>query len=222
MFWPDEIRSTGALDLPEGNEATRAGQGAPDGPQPRGEPCGPVPPGVLHRCVPAALEDLIEQKMRGETRKAKRRKPEPKVIDLMEALRASVDEAEDQGRRRRRSDRQARARGTARGRDGASRLRPDGRGQRRSSASLRSSPRHRPRPARSRRLPLPVAARARASGSSISRRSPGTNASSLSSGVRSPVAPVNPPPPGSLRSVTAGPAPRPRRAMRPSRRRDSR
>ena len=41
----------------------------------------------------AALETLIEQRMRGEKRNAKRRRPEPKVIDLMEALKASVDEA---------------------------------------------------------------------------------------------------------------------------------
>ena len=44
-----------------------------------------------------ALEDLIERKMRGETRKASRRKPEPKVIDLMEALQASVAEARKGG-----------------------------------------------------------------------------------------------------------------------------
>jgi DNA end-binding protein Ku len=41
----------------------------------------------------AALETLIEERMRGEKRNAKRRKPEPKVIDLMEALKASVDAA---------------------------------------------------------------------------------------------------------------------------------
>ena len=40
-----------------------------------------------------ALERLIDQKMRGETRNAKRRRPAPKVIDLMEALKASVDAA---------------------------------------------------------------------------------------------------------------------------------
>ena len=44
-----------------------------------------------------ALETLIEQKMRGETRNSKRRKPEPKVIDLMEALRASVEETKSAG-----------------------------------------------------------------------------------------------------------------------------
>jgi DNA end-binding protein Ku len=45
-----------------------------------------------------ALEELIEQKMRGETKKAKRRKPEPKVIDLMDALRASVEQAKGERR----------------------------------------------------------------------------------------------------------------------------
>ena len=44
-----------------------------------------------------ALEELIEQKMRGETTRAKRRKPEPKVIDLMDALRASVAQAKGDG-----------------------------------------------------------------------------------------------------------------------------
>jgi non-homologous end joining protein Ku len=33
--------------------------------------------------------------MKGETRSAKRRRPEPKVIDLMDALRASVERARD-------------------------------------------------------------------------------------------------------------------------------
>jgi DNA end-binding protein Ku len=40
-----------------------------------------------------ALEELIERKMRGTTRSAKRRRPEPKVIDLMDALKASVEKA---------------------------------------------------------------------------------------------------------------------------------
>jgi len=45
----------------------------------------------------SALEELISQKTRGETRNAKRRKPAPKVIDLMEALKASVDETKKDG-----------------------------------------------------------------------------------------------------------------------------
>lgn len=40
-----------------------------------------------------ALEELIARKLKGETRNAKRRRPEPKVIDLMEALQASVAQA---------------------------------------------------------------------------------------------------------------------------------
>ena len=35
--------------------------------------------------------------MKGETRNSRRRKPEPKVIDLMEALQASVDKAKKGG-----------------------------------------------------------------------------------------------------------------------------
>ena len=59
-----------------------------------------------------ALEELIDQKMRGETRAAKRRKPEPKVIDLMEALKASVDDAKKAGpaRKQTRSSRPKRSR----------------------------------------------------------------------------------------------------------------
>ena len=35
--------------------------------------------------------------MKGETRTSRRRKPEPKVIDLMDALKASVDAAKSGG-----------------------------------------------------------------------------------------------------------------------------
>ena len=45
-----------------------------------------------------ALEELIERKMRGETRNARRRKPEPKVIDLMDALKASVEKSRGKAR----------------------------------------------------------------------------------------------------------------------------
>jgi DNA end-binding protein Ku len=48
----------------------------------------------------AALEELIERKMRGEKRNAKRRKPEPKVIDLMDALKASVAASQTAEKRR--------------------------------------------------------------------------------------------------------------------------
>ena len=48
-----------------------------------------------------ALEQLIERKMKGETRNAKRRKPAPTVIDLMEALQASVEQARGAAKGRR-------------------------------------------------------------------------------------------------------------------------
>jgi non-homologous end joining protein Ku len=38
-----------------------------------------------------ALLELIERRMKGERRSTSRRKPEPKVIDLMDALQASLE-----------------------------------------------------------------------------------------------------------------------------------
>jgi DNA end-binding protein Ku len=94
MFWPDEIRSTGALDLPEGAE-TRV-------PAKELQMARSLVENLADKFRPesytddyrTALERLIDQKMRGETRNARRRRPEPKVIDLMEALKASVDAAQ--------------------------------------------------------------------------------------------------------------------------------
>ena len=90
MFWPDEIRSTGALDLPEGGAAKVR-------PKELGMARSLVEslaekfrPEEYTDSYRVALEELIERKMRGEQRNAKRRKPEPKVVDLMEALQASV------------------------------------------------------------------------------------------------------------------------------------
>jgi DNA end-binding protein Ku len=101
MFWPDEIRSTGALDLPEGDEAkvrAKELQMARSLVESLAEKFKPESYTDTYR---EALEQLIEQKMRGEKRNAKRRKPEPKVIDLMEALQASVAEAKGHGKARR-------------------------------------------------------------------------------------------------------------------------
>ena len=97
MFWPDEIRSTGALDLPEGAETKT---------RPRElEMARSLIESLAEKFRPEsytdayrdALEELIARKTKGETRNAKRRKPEPKVIDLMEALQASVDQAKKGG-----------------------------------------------------------------------------------------------------------------------------
>jgi DNA end-binding protein Ku len=93
MFWPDEIRSTGALDLPEGNEAkvrSKELDMARSLVESLAEKFRPESYTDEYR---TALEDLIQQKMRGEKRNAKRRRAEPKVIDLMEALQASVAKA---------------------------------------------------------------------------------------------------------------------------------
>jgi DNA end-binding protein Ku len=98
MYWPDEIRSTGSLDLPEGPEAKVRAKEL--------EMARSLVESLADKFRPEsyadeyrnALEELIEQKMRGETKKAKRRKPEPKVIDLMDALRASVEQAKGERR----------------------------------------------------------------------------------------------------------------------------
>lgn len=99
MFWPDEIRSTGALDLPEGDETKvrpKELEMARSLIESLAEKFRPESYTDAYR---DALEKLIAQKMKGETRNAKRRKPEPKVIDLMEALQASVDQAKKGGKK---------------------------------------------------------------------------------------------------------------------------
>jgi DNA end-binding protein Ku len=97
MFWPDEIRSTGALDLPEGKEATVRAKELQMARSLVESLADKFRPESYTDSYRTALEDLIERKMRGEARNAKRRKPEAKVIDLMEALKASVSEARKAG-----------------------------------------------------------------------------------------------------------------------------
>ena len=115
MFWPDEIRSTGALDLPEGKEATVRAKELQMARSLVESLADKFRPESYTDAYRSALEELIEQKMRGETRNARRRRPEPKVIDLMEALRASVDEAKAKGSSRKKRSPGTRRR-TARGR----------------------------------------------------------------------------------------------------------
>ena len=93
MFWPDEIRSTGTLDLPEGSEATVRAKELEMARSLVESLANKFDPESYTDAYRAALEELIRQRMRGEKRNAKRRRPEPKVIDLMEALKASVEEA---------------------------------------------------------------------------------------------------------------------------------
>jgi len=98
MFWPDEIRSTGALDLPEGSEATVRSKELHMARSLVDNLADRFRPESYTDAYRTALEELIESKMRGEKRNARRRKPEPKVIDLMDALRASVDAAKGEGK----------------------------------------------------------------------------------------------------------------------------
>jgi DNA end-binding protein Ku len=100
MFWPDEIRSTGSLDLPEGAE-TKVRPKELDMARSLIESLADkFRPESYTDAYRVALEELIARKIKGETRNAKRRKPEPKVIDLMEALQASVDQAKKGGAKR--------------------------------------------------------------------------------------------------------------------------
>jgi DNA end-binding protein Ku len=118
MFWPDEIRSTGMLDLPEGREATVRAKELQMARSLVESLADKFRPESYTDAYRTALEELIDQKIRGETRNAKRRRPEPKVIDLMEALRASVDEAKTRGSTKKkpssRTSRKPARRGTAR------------------------------------------------------------------------------------------------------------
>ncbi len=112
MFWPDEIRPTGALDLPEGRETTVRAKELQMARSLVESLADKFRPESYTDAYREALEELIDQKMRGATRAAKRRKPEPKVIDLMEALKASVDDAKKAGpaRKQTRSSRTKRSR----------------------------------------------------------------------------------------------------------------
>jgi DNA end-binding protein Ku len=94
MFWPDEIRSTKQLDLPEGAEGRVRDKELAMARTLVENLADRFRPEAYTDDYRTALQKLIEQKARGEVRNAKRRRPEPKVIDLMEALRASVEQAQ--------------------------------------------------------------------------------------------------------------------------------
>jgi DNA end-binding protein Ku len=91
MFWPDEIRSTGGLDLPEGAEKTVRPKELKMAESLVASLADRFDPSAYTDTYRAALEELIARREKGEKRNAKRRRPTPKVIDLMEALQASVD-----------------------------------------------------------------------------------------------------------------------------------
>jgi DNA end-binding protein Ku len=93
MFWPDEIRSTGSLDMPDGAEKTVRPKELAMAEKLVDSLADRFRPESYRDRYRTALEKLIQAKLKGATRNAKRRKASPKVIDLMEALQASVASA---------------------------------------------------------------------------------------------------------------------------------
>ncbi len=93
MFWPDEIRSTEQLDVPAEGRAAPGGRELQMARSLVENLSARFRPDQYQDRYRQALQELIERKIRGETRNAKRRKPEPKVVDLMAALEASLDAA---------------------------------------------------------------------------------------------------------------------------------
>jgi DNA end-binding protein Ku len=140
MFWPDEIRSPKALDVPD------TGKSAPSAKELQmartlvenlSDQFRPEEYTDKYR---VALQELIERKMKGEVRNARRRKPEPKVIDLMAALEASLQDARQAGSRTgsRTADKRAasgRSRSASRVGAGAKRATADSRRGRKSKAA---------------------------------------------------------------------------------------
>jgi DNA end-binding protein Ku len=109
MYWPDEIRSTKALDVPDDRKAAPSAKEL--------QMARTLVENLSDRFRPEgykdryrmALQELIEQKMKGEVRNARRRKAEPRVIDLMAALEASLRKAKEGSPRRRRATTRGRA-----------------------------------------------------------------------------------------------------------------
>ena len=90
MYWPDEIRGTGGLDLPQRDEAKVSARELQMARALVENLAAKFRPEEYTDRYRVALQELIERKMTGERRNAKRRKPESKIVDLMEALEASV------------------------------------------------------------------------------------------------------------------------------------
>ncbi|MEO8510646.1 MAG: Ku protein [Chloroflexota bacterium] len=112
MYWPDEIRSTGGLDLPKGAE-TKVRPKELDMARSLVENLSDrFDPESYKDQYRIALEQLIEGKMRGERRNVKRRKPDARVIDLMEALSASVEQSRG-GRKKKAAPKKTRRRTAA-------------------------------------------------------------------------------------------------------------
>lgn len=91
MYWPDEIRSVDALELPSGKAASPAPREVEMARTLIESLASHFDPMQYKDEFRGALLELIERRMKGERRSTSRRKPEPKVIDLMDALQASLE-----------------------------------------------------------------------------------------------------------------------------------
>jgi DNA end-binding protein Ku len=98
MYWPDEIRSTDELSLPSGTKAAPSGKEVQMARSLVENLSGRFDAERYQDHFRIALQELIERKAKGETRNARRRKPDAKVVDLMEALAASLDASKGGGR----------------------------------------------------------------------------------------------------------------------------
>ena len=90
MYFPDEIRSPSGLDLPDASESKVSSKELQMARALVENLSDKFRPEEYTDRYRIALQELIERKMAGEKRNAKRRKPEPKIVDLMAALEASV------------------------------------------------------------------------------------------------------------------------------------
>jgi DNA end-binding protein Ku len=103
MYWPDEIRSIRELDLPSGKAAAPAPREVEMARSLIENLASHFDPDAYKDEFRSTLHELIERKMRGERRQIKRRQPEAKVIDLMEALQKSLSESKSSSGRRSRT-----------------------------------------------------------------------------------------------------------------------
>jgi DNA end-binding protein Ku len=94
MYWPDEIRSIRDLDLPSGKAASPAPKEVQMARTLIENLASHFEPDQYKDEFRSTLLELIERKIKGERRSSKRRKPDAKVVDLMEALQASLSAAQ--------------------------------------------------------------------------------------------------------------------------------
>lgn len=91
MHWPDEIRSPKELDLPTGKTAAPAPRELDMARTLVESLASHFDPENYKDEFRSTLLELIERKVKNEQRSTKRRKPEGKIVDLMEALQASLE-----------------------------------------------------------------------------------------------------------------------------------